>query len=138
MWKVLTLLFYILMQGSKYVFFVLRVIFWCWHKSHCSSPIATKGFGSAVSLLFWPTFAWSFPNFRCKEFPDLQKNQPFPFYFMQYFSLKIPSCIVIMFPIIPLSSKAEQGWHFYKANTPRAIISSATIYLENWKLKLYH
>ena len=40
---------------------------------HCSWPIATKGFGRAVSPLFCPAFAGSFPYLSNKEVPDLCK-----------------------------------------------------------------
>ena len=39
-------------------------------QSHCSSPIATKDFGSAVIPLFCLAFAGSFPHFSYKEVPD--------------------------------------------------------------------
>ena len=47
--------------------------FWCWRKSHCSSPVPTKGFGGAVNLLFDPAFTGNFPYFSYKVVPDLQK-----------------------------------------------------------------
>ena len=122
--------------GIEIYIFCLTFYFWCWRKSHCRSPIATKGLCSAVSLLFCPTFAWSFSHFYYKEVPDLQKNQPFLTYFIQYFSLKIPSCIVIMFPTT-LKSKAEQGWYFCKANIAKSkhFISNFQfkVKFENWK-----
>ena len=41
-------------------------------KSHCSSPIATESFGSAVNPLFDPAFT-HFPHFSFKEVPELKK-----------------------------------------------------------------
>ena len=38
--------------------------FWCWQKSQCSSPIATKGFVGAVSSLFDPALTGSFTHSR--------------------------------------------------------------------------
>ena len=54
-------------------FFCLTGHFWGWQKPHCCSLIATKGFSGAVSHLFDPAFAGSFPHFSYKEVPDLQK-----------------------------------------------------------------
>ena len=50
-------------QGVKIRFFLTQ--------SHCSSPIATNGFGSVVSPLFCPACTGSFLDFSYKEVPDL-------------------------------------------------------------------
>ena len=47
----------------KISLFCLSCHVWCWCKSHCSSPIATKRFGCAVTTLFCPAFAGSYPHF---------------------------------------------------------------------------
>ena len=70
--------------------FCLTSHFWCWWKLHCSSPIATKGFLGKVCPLFDPGFSGSFPV--------LAFNTHFHTYLIQYFSQKIPSSIIILFP----------------------------------------
>ena len=65
-------------------------------KSHCSSHIATKGFGGAVIPLFDPAFTGSFPLFSYKEVPDLQKINLFTFIWFNLLLRKyrhlLPSC----------------------------------------------
>ena len=82
--------------------------FWCWWKSHCSSSIATKDFGGAVSPLFHSAFTASIPHFSYKAVP--QKINLFTL--ILYFSHIIPSSIAILLPT-SLKSKAEQHSHFW-------------------------
>ena len=71
--------------------------FWCWRKSHCSSPIPTKGFGGAVNLLFDPAFTGNFPYFSYKVVPDLQKINLFKLILINIFLRKyihsLPFCL---------------------------------------------
>ena len=69
-------LFYLLIQGSKYIF-LFDLSFSVLTQISCSSPIAIKDFGGAVGPPFCLAFSWSIPHFRYKELPDLQKKQPF-------------------------------------------------------------
>ena len=52
--------------------FCLTGHFWCWCKSHYSSPTATKGFGGAATPLFLPAF----PNSAIKS-AWFAEDQPF-------------------------------------------------------------
>ena len=104
--------------GVEIRLFCLAGHFWVWCKSHCSSPIATIGFGGAVTPPFFPAFAGSFPYFSYREVPDLQKINLSTHLFYPLFFSRNTSSIAILFPT-PLKSKAKQGWHFRKANIPR-------------------
>ena len=121
-------------SGNKFLITGVEIRFFCltdlfWKKSHCSSSIAIKDFGGAVSPLVDPAFTGNFLHFSDKEVPGLQKINLFTL--IKYFSQKIPSSIAILFPT-PLKSKAEQGLHFPKANTPRDYtVSSNTNTLKN-------
>ena len=68
------------------------------------------------SPIWSSSFIASFHHFSYKERPDLQKINLFTL--IQYFSQKIPSSTVILFPA-PLKSKAVQGSQFRKTNIPR-------------------
>ena len=68
------------------------------------------------SPIWSSSFIVSFNHFSCKERPDLQKINLFTL--IPYFSQKIPSSTVILFPA-PLKSKAVQGSQFRKASIPR-------------------
>ena len=48
-------------------FFCLNSHFWCWQKSHCSSPLVIKDFGGAVSPLVDPDFTGNFPISAIKK-----------------------------------------------------------------------
>ena len=100
---------YFLNAGVKIRFICLTGQFWRWWKSHCSSSIATKDFGGAVSPLFHSAFTASIPHFSYKAMP--QKINLFTL--IQYFSQIIPSSIAILFPT-SFKSKAEQHLHFRK------------------------
>ena len=46
--------------------------FWCWRKSHCSSPISTKGFWWCSKSPIWSSFYWKLSlctnmNFTCNQ-----------------------------------------------------------------------
>ena len=109
-------------QGLSNVFYLIGH-FWCWCKTYCSSLIATKGFGKAVSPIFFPAFAVRFSHFNCKEVADLQKINLLNLFY-SIFSQKIPSCIAVLF-LTPLKSIVEQGWHFCKTNIPRGCSMSS-------------
>ena len=68
------------------------------------------------SPIWSSNFTASFHHFSYKERPDLQKINLFTL--LQYFSQKIPSSTVTLFPA-PLKSKAVQGSQFRKANIAR-------------------
>ena len=68
------------------------------------------------SPIWSSSFIASFHHFSYKERPDLQKINLFTL--IQYFSQKIPSSTVILFPA-PLKSKAVQGSQFRKASILR-------------------
>ena len=68
------------------------------------------------SPIWSSNFTASFHHFSYKERPDLQKINLFTL--LQYFSQKIPSSTVTLFPA-PLKSKAVQGSQFRKASIPR-------------------
>ena len=93
---------------------------WCWWKSHCSSPVATKGFGGTVSPQFDPAFIGSSHHFSHKEVPDLQK--PFHTYLIFFSKNWVIYCH--LFPNT-LKSKEEEGWHFSKASIPRGYSMSS-------------
>ena len=109
--------------GIEIRFFCLLGHFWSCHKSHCSSPITTKGFGGAVSFLFCSAFAKSSLHFRCKEVFDLQKYSTFLNYSIEYFSLKILPCFVIFFHNT-LEIQSRIRLTFFQVNIPRANVSN--------------
>ena len=98
-------------------FFCLTCHFWCWNKSPCSSPIATKRFSGAVTLLFCPAFAEAFPISAIKKCLICRKLT-FLFLFCSIFYSEYTDLHCHLFPT-SLKSKAEQGWHLPKANIPR-------------------
>lgn len=53
--------------GVEIRIFCLTGHFWCWNKSHWSSPIVTKGSNSVVSLLFYLAFTGSFGHFNYEK-----------------------------------------------------------------------
>ena len=107
-------------------FFSLTGHFWCWWKPKCSSPIATKGFGGAVSPLFDPAFNGSVPHFSYKEMLDLQENNLFTLALFNIFFSKKPTSIFILL-LTPLKPKAEEGIHFRKPNIPSSYSMSSQI-----------
>ena len=98
----LRILILLLLSVVEIRLFYLTGHFWCWYKSHCSWPIATKGFGGVVISLFCPVFAGSFSHFSYKEVPNLQE---------------INLSALILFNIFlrkyrrPLSSCSQHSWN---------------------------
>ena len=65
---------------------------------HCSSSIANKGFGGAVSPLFNPDFTGNFSQLSYKEVPDLQEIT-FPHLFSFFFFFQQNNFIYC--PLVP-------------------------------------
>ena len=74
------------------------------------------GFWWCSKLPIRSSFTANFHHFSYKEVPDLQEINLFTL--IQYFSQKITSSTVILFPG-PLISKAVQGSQFRKVSIPR-------------------
>ena len=92
--------------------FCLTSHFWCSRKSHCRSPIATDGFGCAVSPYSIEILLKPFPISAINKCLICRKST-FSHLFYSIFFQKISSSIVILFQT-PLKSKVEQGLHFRK------------------------
>ena len=84
--------------------------FWCWQKSHYSSPTVTKGFGGAVSPLFDPAFTRRFPHFKYKEVPDLQNRKSTPSHL--FYSILFTENAVIHCLFVPNTLEIESRTRF--------------------------
>ena len=110
--------------------FCLTSHLWCWRKSHCSSPFATKDFGGAVSPLFDPAFARSFPYFSFKDVADLQKSTLFTLILFNSFHRKcrhlFPSCSQH-----PWNPKQNKIYIFAKSQHSKTVCYYVTSELQN-------